>query len=165
MITRPRVVIMLCAVGVVALVSNRGRRAPAPGGGDQPEGALGFDIGDDYQLANYTQLSVLAEARRGVGPGHGRRVREDLRRAADADGDRHVAREPRRARSLPEIARRLALAEGLNDEDARRLAAEGKAVVWIDARAARDRGRQRPGADRDGLSDGEPRTIRRRCES
>ena len=30
------------------------------------------------------------------------------------------------------IARRLALAEGLTDEEARRLAADGKAVVWID---------------------------------
>src|SRR6185436_1755731 len=31
-----------------------------------------------------------------------------------------------------EIARRLALAEGLTDEQAHALAAEGKAVVWID---------------------------------
>src|ERR1035437_7777233 len=31
-----------------------------------------------------------------------------------------------------EIARRLALAEDLTDEQARALAAEGKAVVWID---------------------------------
>ena len=31
-----------------------------------------------------------------------------------------------------DIARRLALAEGLNDAGARKLAAEGKAVVWID---------------------------------
>src|SRR5678815_4160734 len=31
-----------------------------------------------------------------------------------------------------EISRRLALAEGLTDEEAHKLAAEGKAVVWID---------------------------------
>ena len=31
-----------------------------------------------------------------------------------------------------EIARRLALAEGLTDDEAQALAAEGKAVVWID---------------------------------
>ena len=31
-----------------------------------------------------------------------------------------------------DISRRLALAEGLTDEQARALAAEGKAVVWID---------------------------------
>src|SRR4030095_12536031 len=31
-----------------------------------------------------------------------------------------------------DISRRLALAEGLNDAQARALAAEGKAVVWID---------------------------------
>jgi murein tripeptide amidase MpaA len=31
-----------------------------------------------------------------------------------------------------EIARRLATAEGLSDEQARALATEGKAVVWID---------------------------------
>ena len=32
-----------------------------------------------------------------------------------------------------EISRRLALAEGLTEEEARALAAEGKAVVWIDS--------------------------------
>src|SRR3970282_1485676 len=31
-----------------------------------------------------------------------------------------------------EISRRLALAEGLTDDQARQLAAEGKAVVWFD---------------------------------
>src|SRR5207253_8397990 len=33
---------------------------------------------------------------------------------------------------LREIARKLALAEGLTETEARSLAAEGKAVVWID---------------------------------
>ncbi|MGH7466323.1 MAG: M14 family metallopeptidase, partial [Longimicrobiales bacterium] len=42
---------------------------------------------------------------------------------------------PENHRSLDryrEISRRLALAEGLSDDEARRLAREGKAVVWID---------------------------------
>jgi hypothetical protein len=38
----------------------------------------------------------------------------------------------RRLARYQEISRRLALAEGLNDEQARALAKEGKAVVWID---------------------------------
>ena len=43
-----------------------------------------------------------------------------------------LAREPQEARPLPGNRARLALAEDLTDEQARALAAEGKAVVWID---------------------------------
>ncbi len=35
-------------------------------------------------------------------------------------------------RKYKDISRRLALAEGLSDDQARQLAKEGKAVVWID---------------------------------
>ena len=52
--------------------------------------------------------------------------------ARSADGDRDVAGEPREPRALQDISRRLALAEGLTDAQARALAEDGKAVVWID---------------------------------
>ena len=55
-----------------------------------------------------------------------------------------------------EISRRLALAEGLSDEQARALAREGKAVVWIDGglHATEVLGAQQ--LARDGLPDGQP---------
>lgn len=99
-----------------------------------PRAALGFHIGDDYQLANYTQLSAYW-------------------RTLDRESDRvsvveygtssegrpmlmAIVTSPANHRDLAryrDIARRLALADDLTDEQARALAAEGKAVVWIDA--------------------------------
>ena len=98
-----------------------------------PKEALGFNLGDDYQVANYTQLEnywkkLASESDRmklvDIGAtGEGRRQymaivssRENLKNL-----DRYK-----------DIARRLALAEGLTDDQAHALAREGKAVVWID---------------------------------
>jgi hypothetical protein len=98
-----------------------------------PKEQFGFSIGDDYQLVNYRQLA-------------------DYWKKLDAESDRMTVVEiGRTAEGRPmimaiitspanhkrlarykDIARRLALAKGLTDEEARRLAAEGKAVVWID---------------------------------
>ena len=98
-----------------------------------PKEQLGYNIGDDYFLATYTQLA-------------------DYWRKLDAESDRLVVQEiGKTAEGRPqlmaiitspqnharlarfrEISRRLALAEGLTDDQARSLAQEGKAVVWID---------------------------------
>jgi hypothetical protein len=98
-----------------------------------PREFFGFDIGDDYQLANYRQISAYW-------------------RRLDAESDRMVLREigttaegrtmlmaivssPENLRDLEryrDISRRLALAEGLTDDQARSLARAGRAVVWID---------------------------------
>src|SRR5262245_47186925 len=98
-----------------------------------PKQFLGFEIGDDDQLANYQQIA-----------GYWRKL--------DAESDRLVVQEigktaegrpqlmaivtsPENHRNLAryrEISRRLALADGLTDAEARQLAKEGKAVVWID---------------------------------
>jgi hypothetical protein len=42
------------------------------------------------------------------------------------------AKAPRAGRRYKDISRRLALAEGVDSTEARRLAKEGKAIVWID---------------------------------
>ncbi|MEX2662940.1 MAG: M14 metallopeptidase family protein, partial [Vicinamibacterales bacterium] len=98
-----------------------------------PRQQFGFDIGADYHLANYTQLA-------------------DYWRKLDAESDRMVVQEigktsegrphlmaivtsPENHRNLEkyrDISRRLAYAEGLTDDEARALAKDGKAVVWID---------------------------------
>jgi hypothetical protein len=98
-----------------------------------PKDHFGFNMGDDYQLATYTQF-------------------EAYWRALDAESDRMKLVEiGRTAEGRPQlmaiitspanhqqlekyrdISRRLAYAEGLTDEAARALAREGKGVVWFD---------------------------------
>ena len=98
-----------------------------------PREALGFDIGDDYHLATYTQLEAywarLARQSRRV-------VLQDIGKTAEGRPQlMAIVTSPENHKRLSryrDIARRLALAEGLSDEQARGLAAEGRAVVWID---------------------------------
>ncbi len=98
-----------------------------------PLAQFGHNIGDDYFLANYTQML-------------------DYWRKLDRESDRMrlvrigstaegrpiimaIVTSPENQKKLAhyqDISRRLALAEGLSDAQARKLAAEGKAVVWID---------------------------------
>jgi hypothetical protein len=111
--------------------------APALLGGQSkitsPRAQFGHNIGDDYFLANYSQTI-------------------DYWRKLDRESDRMrmvrigttaegrpmwmaIITSPENQKKLlryQEISRRLALAESLTDEQARALAIEGKAVVWID---------------------------------
>ncbi|MCS6859563.1 MAG: M14 family metallopeptidase [Abditibacteriales bacterium] len=98
-----------------------------------PREFFGFNICDDYQLVNYTELAAYwkrldAESDRlqVVAIGQSAEGRPIL--MAIVSSPQNMARLEHYRR----IARRLALAEGLTDEGARQLAAEGKAVVWID---------------------------------
>src|SRR3989441_11890813 len=98
-----------------------------------PREQFGFNIGDDYVLVNYTQYV-------------------DYLKKLDKESDRLTVQEigkssegrpmylaiitsPENQKKIArykEISERLAHAEGLTDDQARALAAEGKAVVWID---------------------------------
>jgi hypothetical protein len=98
-----------------------------------PKEALGFNLGDDYEIANYTQLDaywhkLATESDRmkliDIGTTSENR-RQYMAIITSPDNLKHLDR-------FKEIARRLAQAEGLTDEQARALAHEGKAVVWID---------------------------------
>ncbi|MFQ5690249.1 MAG: M14 metallopeptidase family protein [Gemmatimonadota bacterium] len=98
-----------------------------------PRQALGFDIGDDYRLATYTQLetywkTLAAESDRMTLEQIGRTAEDRPQWMAvitSPANHRHLAR-------YREIARRLAKAEGVGEVEARALVREGKAVVWID---------------------------------
>jgi hypothetical protein len=98
-----------------------------------PKEALGFDFGDDYQLANYRQI---ADYWRTLDSQSDRLVVQEIGKTAE--GRPHlmaIVTSPANHKSLAkhrDISRRLAFAEGLTDDEARRLAKEGKAVVWID---------------------------------
>ena len=98
-----------------------------------PEQEFGFPIGTDYELANYTQLQAYWVRLAG----------ESDRMVLDTIGFTEEGRpqlmailtSPENHRKLSrykEIARRLASAEGVSEEEARALSQEGKAVVWID---------------------------------
>jgi len=98
-----------------------------------PSAEFGANIGDDYFLATYSQLEAYWKrlARESD------RVRlVDIGRTEEGRSQwMAIVSAPENLRRLDQyrdISRRLALAEGLNDTQARALAAQGKAVVWID---------------------------------
>jgi hypothetical protein len=98
-----------------------------------PRQQFGFDIGDDYQLATYTQfteywkkLDAESDRMRVVDIGKTAEGRPQLMA---------IITSPENFKKLDryrDISRRLATVDGLNDEQARALAKEGKGVVWID---------------------------------
>ena len=98
-----------------------------------PRAQLGFDLGDDYQLANYRQI---ADYWRKLDAESDRMVLQEIGKTAE--GRPHlmaIVTSPANHKNLAKyrnISRRLALADGLTDEQARALSREGKAVVWID---------------------------------
>jgi len=118
----------LPTLALVLVASAAATEAP------QPEQTLGFRPGADYKLADYGQIV-------------------DYFRALDAASDRVVVREMgvtaegrpmiyallsseanlRRLDHYLEISRKLASARNLDAAQARALAAEGKAIVWIDS--------------------------------
>jgi hypothetical protein len=124
-IRRVLIAAALVALSVVAPTAQTGITSPKV--------QFGFNLGDDYQLVNYTQLA-------------------DYWRKLDAESDRMVLQEigktsegrphlmaivtsPANHKQLAkyrDLSRRLALAEGVTEEQARALARDGKAVVWID---------------------------------
>ncbi|MBU3745179.1 MAG: peptidase, partial [Sediminibacterium sp.] len=99
----------------------------------EPKQHFGFSIGDDYQLANYTQtdayfqkLAASSNRARYISIGKTEEGRDQFML---------IVSSPENLKKLDEykqISRKLALAEGLTDSEAKALAKTGKAVVWID---------------------------------
>jgi hypothetical protein len=131
MVTRARLLtglgLVLALTGAYARIQSQGSSVVTP-----PEAAFGHAIGDDYVLATYTQLeaywhTLARESGRvrlvDIGP------TEEGRRQWMA-----VVSAPENLERLDDyrdISRRLALAEGLTEAQARSLARQGKAVVVI----------------------------------
>ena len=98
-----------------------------------PREQFGFNIGDDYKLANYTQfeqywrrLATQSNRMKLVEIGKSAEGRPQL--MAIISTPANLAR----LDHYKEISQRLAHADGLTDADAHALAREGKAIVWID---------------------------------
>jgi len=98
-----------------------------------PKEALGFNLGDDYMVATYTQLEAYWKKLAAESP------RMKLESVGKTEEGREqwmaIISSPENIKNLAkykEIARKLALAEGVSEAEAHRLAKEGKAIVWID---------------------------------
>ncbi|MEX2180002.1 MAG: M14 family metallopeptidase [Gemmatimonadaceae bacterium] len=98
-----------------------------------PKEEFGHNFGDDYFLANYQQIAAYWQK---LDRESDRMVLREIGKTAE--GRPHymaIVTSPANHRRLEEyrrISRRLALAQGLDDQAARQLARDGKAVVWID---------------------------------
>ncbi|MDH5234889.1 MAG: M14 family metallopeptidase [Gemmatimonadota bacterium] len=98
-----------------------------------PRAAFGSALGDDYFLADYTQIAAYLRTLERESP----RLKVQVmgKTAEGRDQLMAIVTSPENHRRLEHyrgIAGRLAKAEGLTDAEARALAKEGKAVVWID---------------------------------
>src|SRR5688572_10478860 len=128
MVTRLSVVcVMAVLVAVPQAQTRSGPRITTP------QEQFGRNIGDDYFLVNWTQwveylqkidresdrMSVVAIGKTAEG--------RTQYTAIVTSPENH-----KRLAQLKEINRRLAMAEGLTDDQARQLARDGKVVVWID---------------------------------
>lgn len=106
---------------------------PVSGQITTPEEEFGFSIGADYELANYTQLEgywqkLASESERMVLDTIGFTEEGRPQLMAIITSPANLAQLDR----YRDIARRMALAEVQTEAEARALAEEGKAVVWID---------------------------------
>ncbi len=98
-----------------------------------PKEQFGFNLGDDYQLTNYTQLSEYWHK---LASESDRMKLVDMGKTAEGRPQyMAIVSSPANMQALDhykEISKKLALAEGLSDDQAHALAREGKAVIWID---------------------------------
>jgi hypothetical protein len=124
---RMRLRTLVCAVVLATAAAAAAQTVTSP------KQHFGFTIGDDYQLANYTQfveywqkLDKESDRMRVVEIGKTAEGRPQLM-AIITSPENH-----KRLDRYKEISRRLAQAEGLTEDQARALAKEGKGVVWFD---------------------------------
>lgn len=98
-----------------------------------PKEHFGFNIGDNYMLANYSQteayfkkLDAASDRAKLMSIGKTEEGREQFMMIVTSP-ENH-----KNIEKYKEIAQKMARAEDLSDADAKALAAQGKAVVWID---------------------------------
>lgn len=98
-----------------------------------PKEHFGFHIGDDYQLTTYKQTEAYFQK---LASESDRLKLVDMGKTEEGRTQyMMIVSAPENIRNLDryqEIAQKLARAEGLNEQQARSLAASGKAIVWID---------------------------------
>ena len=129
---RASLCVIAAALPASSLLAQANSKASAPKV-TTPTESFGFNLGDDYHVANYTQLTAFwkklaAESNRmklvDMGPtAEGRRQLMAI--ISSPENIKHLDH-------YKEISQKLVHAENLTDEQAKALAHEGKAIVWID---------------------------------
>ncbi|MEO9004869.1 MAG: M14 metallopeptidase family protein [Ginsengibacter sp.] len=98
-----------------------------------PKEHFGFNIGDDYMLANYTQAEAYYKK---VAAASDRVILKEIGKTEEGRNQYIIIiSSPLNIQQIVKyqsISQQLARAEGLNDAEAKKLSLEGKAVVWID---------------------------------
>src|ERR671912_1713715 len=119
------------AVLTLALLSAS-PAAQAPPKVTNPEQFFGHQVGADYVLPNYTKFTEFV---RKLDTESDRMTVQSIGKTAEGREQlMAIITSPENHKNLQKYkdsARRLALAEGLTDDQARALARDGKAVVWI----------------------------------
>ena len=130
MLQRPRIVLL---AALLLLPAPQARTQPPAPPVTSPLEQFGAAIGDDYFLATYSQLETYWKT---LDEQSDRMQLVDIGRTEEGRTQwMAVISAPENLKMLDryrDISRRLALGEGLTEEQARALAIEGKAVVWID---------------------------------
>ncbi|MEW5983608.1 MAG: M14 metallopeptidase family protein, partial [Acidobacteriota bacterium] len=128
MLHRHRVfaLVLIALAGAAVAVQAQGR-IPTP------KEHYGFNIGDDYVLANYTDTEAYWKT---LDQASDRMTLVDIGRTAEGRTQwMAIITSPENHKRLEHyrtISAQLHEAVGLTDEEARKLASEGRAVVWID---------------------------------
>jgi hypothetical protein len=131
-LTRSRALVLAAALAMFAARQARVDTQAVPSV-TSPRQQFGASIGDDYFLVTYPQLEAYwkrldAESDRMQLVDIGRTEEGRTQWMAIISAPGNLAQLDR----YRDISRRLALAEGLADEQARALARDGRAIVWID---------------------------------
>ncbi len=124
---------VLSVVMLLSLLLGSTHSASAQQAITTPKQEFGHDFGEDYFLANYSQI---AQYWRKLDTESDRITVQEIGKTAE--GRPHlmaIVTSPANHRALEryrQTSMRLALADGVSEEEARALARDGKAVVWID---------------------------------
>jgi hypothetical protein len=98
-----------------------------------PKEFFGFNVGDDYKLANYTQAEGYFKK---VAAASDRVLLKEIGKSEEGRTQYvMVVSSPANLKKIDrykEIAQKLARAENLTDQEAAKLALEGKPIIWID---------------------------------
>jgi hypothetical protein len=111
------------------LTTTQAQPTPIP----TPKEFFGFNIGDNYMLANYTQTEAYVKKIAAASD----RAKYTVIGKTEEGRDQFmlIVSSPENIKNLDHykhISQQLAHAEGLTNEQAHSLAAEGKTIVWID---------------------------------
>jgi hypothetical protein len=122
-----RKVVLVCAVILMTAFAVSAQGIPSP------KEHFGFNIGDNYQLATFTQTEAYFKKLAAAS----NKVKLQVIGKTEEGRNQYmvIVSDPANIRQLAKyksISQKLARAENLSDAEAKQLAKDGKSVVWID---------------------------------